>query len=185
MADPGDERSENPRFERRRGWEPPTGSDPPRPAGSDPAKTPGRGPSPPEGDRPRSVLGNSVAGQARDVAVGTMGEGISVVTFRLEQYDPHAGRTGLVTVRMVGPTAMGFATEGDWVEVNGKDKGGFINVKSAFNHTSRAQFRQRYGCVGAGMTVLVLSGILFILTIALIAALGSISIFGALPAWRP
>jgi hypothetical protein len=189
MADPGAEPPENQGFKRRGGWQPPTGSDlPPGPVEPHPAGADSQGPGPPEGDRPKSVLDNSVAGQARDVAVGSMsgpGGTESVVTFRLEQYDPHAGRTGLVTVRMVGNTAMGFATEGDWVEVNGKRKGGFLNVQSAFNHTSGAQFSRRFGCLGAGMVIVVLSGILFILMIALIADLGSTLMFGALSAWRP
>jgi hypothetical protein len=191
MADPGDESPENQGFERRRGWEPPSGSDlpsgldPPRSAGSEPADAVSQRPGPPEGDRPRSVLANSVAGQARDVAVGSMsisGGSLAVVTFRLEQYDPHAGRTGLVTARLLGDTAMGFATEGDWVEVNGKHEGGFINVQAAFNHTSGAQFTRKTGCmvVGAGMVIVVLSGILFIL---MVANLGFTSFFSGLSAW--
>jgi hypothetical protein len=149
MADP-DAESKGQGFKRRRGWQPPTGSDsppgavPPRPSGSDPADAVKQEHRPPQGGRFSSVLPNSVAGQARNVGVGTRqgpGGSVAVVTFRLEQYDPNAGRTGLVTVRMVGNQAMGFATEGDWVEVNGKSKSGFLDAKTAVNHTSGAQYR--------------------------------------------
>jgi hypothetical protein len=189
MAGSGAE-SEPQGFKRRRGWQPPTGSDsppdrvPPRPGGADPADVVNQGHGPPQDGRFRSVLPNSVAGQARNVAVGSVqgpGGSAAVVTFRLEQYDPNAGRTGLVTVRMLGNQAMGFATEGDWVEVNGKSKRGFLDVEAAFNHTSGAQYRRPVGCFGAAMVLVILSGIL----ILLIADVGSTSMFGAMFAWRP
>src|SRR5262249_28760703 len=151
------------------------------PAGSDPAKAASQRPGPPEGDRPRSVLANSVAGQARDVAAGSLsgpGRRGAGGAFPVGPSDPPSRRAGAVAATQVGNTAMGFATEGDWVEVNGKPKGGFLNVQAAFNHTSGAQFRRRYGCMGAGMVIMVLSLILFMLMIAVIA--GSTSIIGAL-----
>jgi hypothetical protein len=177
MADRGAE-SEEQGFKRRRGWQPPTGSDPPpgqvppRPKGSDPADVVNQGP--PLDARFRSVLPNSVAGQARNVSLGSLqgpGGSVAVVTFRLEQYDPNAGRTGLVTVRMVGNQAMGFATEGDWVEVNGNFKRGVLDAKAAFNHTSGAQYR---GSSGHGR-VLVIAVIAIVAVFTLFVA---IMIFG-------
>jgi hypothetical protein len=190
MADP-DAESKGQGFKRRRGWQPPTGSDsppgavPPRPSGSDPADAVKQEHRPPQGGRFSSVLPNSVAGQARNVGVGTRqgpGGSVAVVTFRLEQYDPNAGRTGLVTVRMVGNQAMGFATEGDWVEVNGKSKSGFLDAKTAVNHTSGAQYRRPAGCFGAVMVLVVLSGILLIL---MIADSDPTSMLSVMSAWRP
>jgi hypothetical protein len=191
MADPNAESSRKQGFNRRRGWQLPAGSslpsepDRPSPGSSHPPDAVGQGRGQPEGDRPRSVLANSVAGQARNVGMGTLqgpGGSAAVVTFRLEQYDPNAGRTGLVTVRMVGNQAMGFATEGDWVEVNGKSKSGFLDAKTAVNHTSGAQYRRPAGCFGAVMVLVVLSGILLIL---MIADSDPTSMLSVMSAWRP
>src|SRR4051794_6479516 len=91
-----------------------------------------------------STLPTSVAGLARAVNVTSVqagnGTSTTVVTFRLEQYDARAGRTGVVTVRLFGDDALGFVTEGDWVEVAGKAKRGFIKADRAINHTSQAQY---------------------------------------------
>ncbi len=170
MADRGAESGQQPI--KRRGWQLPSdpgsppGSVPPGPGGFDRADA-RHGPGPPQGVRPRSVLANSVAGQARNVALSNSG-GHAVLTFRLEQHDPYAGRTGLVTVRMRGDRAIAFVTEGDWVEVRGRSKRGFLDAKRAFNHTSGAQFRGPSAGWGAAaitvFVIFVLSVVAFIVT---------------------
>ncbi len=171
MADRGAESGQQPI--KRRGWQlppapgSPPGSVPPGPGRFDRADA-RHGPRPPQGARPRSVLANSVAGQARNVALGTM-EDVSRLTFRLEQHDPYAGRTGLVTVRMRGDQAIGFVTEGDWVEVQGRSKRGFLDAKRAFNHTSGAQFRgPSAGWGAAGITAVVIFVLLILSVMAVI-----------------
>jgi hypothetical protein len=151
---------------RRRGWRPP-GFNPPREVsgadlpGPDRPATGGQKFARPEGGPPNSVLANSLSGLARNVALATTQTSDStsktVVTFRLEQYDPHAGRTGIVNVRLRGDQAIGFAADGDWVEVTGRSKRGFVDAKEAFNQTSGAQFRARPGFArGVGIAGLVI-----------------------------
>jgi hypothetical protein len=105
--------------------------------------------------------------------MGTVQANISqaVVTFRLEQYDPYAGRTGLVTVRLLGNRAIGFVTEGDWIEVQGKAESGFINAETALNHTSGAQFRAPKGCYRMSLGAVLIMA-LFIFGIAASVLLG-------------
>jgi hypothetical protein len=64
-----------------------------------------------------------------------------------------------VTARLHGDQAIGFVTEGDWVEVEGTLAGGFLEAKAAFNHTSGAQFRSRsvFACGPAAGLMLFLS----------------------------
>jgi hypothetical protein len=64
-----------------------------------------------------------------------------VVTFRLEQHAPAAGRTSMVTVRLHGSRAIGFVSEGDWVEARGHSRHGFLNAEVALNRTSGAEYR--------------------------------------------
>jgi hypothetical protein len=123
----------------------------------------------PQAQQP-SMLPGSVSGLARAVNVGTIqapnGTQTTVVTFRLEQYHASAGRTGVVTVRLFEENALGFVNEGDWIEVTGKIKHGFLKADKAVNHTSHAQYsRARHTAakiVGAIALCLVL---LFILGI--------------------
>ena len=51
----------------------------------------------------------------------------------------------MVTVRMFGSGAIGFVSDGDWVEVQGESKRGFLNARVAVNRTSGAEFRPSRG----------------------------------------
>ncbi len=120
----------------------------------------GSQPAPPgRVNRPPPVLAGGVAGEVRNLAQGTVQHNngsTTVVTFRLEQHNPTAGRTSVVTVRMTGSRAIGFASEGDWVEALGPASRGFINVRRAINRTSGAEYQGsspgkslRNGCLWA------------------------------------
>jgi len=149
--------------------EPPGGQAPQRRTGwqlpGAPGSVPGGAPGPPQrqdraggrpahgdGLKPRSaappsaVLAGGIAGEARNIAQGTIqgsNSSVSVVTFRLEQHDPSAGRTSMVTVRLYGGRAVGFVSEGDWVEAKGQTRQGFLNAEVALNRTSGAEFRSK------------------------------------------
>jgi len=110
------------------------------------------------------VLAGGIAGEARNISQGTSG---AEVTFRLEQHDPSAGRTSMVTVRLWGNGVVGFVSEGYWVEVRGKSKRGFLKAQVAFNRTSGAEFRSP----GAGFKRGCLVGILIIALIAIVVVL--------------
>lgn len=118
-----------------------------------------------------TTLPASVAGLARAVNPTTVqnpnGTSTTVVTLRLEQYDARAGRTAVMTVRLFGENALGFVTEGDWVEVTGKVKNGFIKADKAVNHTSHA----RYSRSGGG-AVKVVQIIIFCLILSFILGIG-------------
>lgn len=114
-------------------------------------KTRGRPPPPP-------TLPRSVTGLASSVNVAA-----ADVTFRLEQYDARAGRTGVVTVRLFGDAAIGFVTDGDWVEVTGKNKRGFLKAARAFNHTTQAQYSGRGN--GCAIVVVCLVALLSLVTV--------------------
>jgi hypothetical protein len=161
----------------RRGWRPPddasasglSGSPGPERYELRPPEAPP--PPPHQPAAPPTTLPGSVAGLARAVnttSVQSGGNGVSttVVTFRLEQYDARAGRTGVVTVRLFGDDALGFVSEGDWVEVVGKSKRGFIQAAKAVNHTSQAQYsRSGQGVVKVVQYIVFSLVVLFILTI--------------------
>jgi hypothetical protein len=167
----------------RRGWRPPDDLTPDGPSGaSAPEPTSGneRRPAPPSpppviASSLQTTLPGSVTGQASAVAATSVqspnGIQTTVVTFRLEQYDARAGRTGVTTVRLTGEHALGFVTEGDWVEVLGKSKHGFIEASKAVNHTSRAQYsRSGEGCSKAALYVAyALFGIVFLAIAGFIA----------------
>jgi hypothetical protein len=156
--------------QRRAGWQLPgvTGSPP---GGPEPGSTAARRrdasgtPETRGAPRPSAVLAGGIAGEARNI---TQGAGTPEVTFRLEQHDPSAGRTSMVTVRLWGNGVAGFVSEGDWVEVLGKSKRGFLHAQVAFNRTSGAEFRSP----GAGFKRGCLVGILI-----LIIAVAAIVIF--------
>ena len=100
-----------------------------------------------------------MAGQIRNIAQGTVSNSNGstvVVTFRLERHYPSAGRTSVVTVRLGGSRAIGFALEGDWVEARGSASQGFVNVTQAVNRTSGAQFQATSGNKGLRNGCLVL-----------------------------
>jgi hypothetical protein len=139
----------------------------------------------PPQDRPSAMpttMPGSVSGLARAVNVasvqgGANGVQSTVVTFRLEQYDARAGRTGVVTVRLAGDSAIGFVADGDWVEVTGKTKRGFLTASRAVNHTSQAQYSAAgQGCAKIAAIVVFSLVVLFILGIGvsiLLSVLGA------------
>jgi hypothetical protein len=92
---------------------------------------------------PQARWRGSEIGQARDVSVQSPKNGIDLfLGFRLERHDAKSGRLGPVAVRLAGDGALGFASEGDWVEVQGKAKNGLINGNRAFNHTTRIGYKR-------------------------------------------
>ena len=92
---------------------------------------------------PEARWPGSEIGQARDVTVQSPKNGIDLfLGFRLERYDARSGRLGPIAVRLVGDRALGFASEGDWVEVLGKSNNGLIDGVRAFNHTTRTAYRR-------------------------------------------
>jgi hypothetical protein len=120
---------------------------------------------------PSAVLAGGIAGEARNIAQGTIqgsNSSVIVVTFRLEQHDPSAGRTSMVTVRLRGSRAIGFVSEGDWVEAKGQSRHGFLNAEVALNRTSGAEFRPA-SKVGrrVGHTIFYIAFTLIVLTILL------------------
>jgi hypothetical protein len=126
-----------------------------------------------------TTMPGSVAGLARAVTAtrvqGGNGTETTVVTFRLEQHDPRAGRTSVMTVRLLGDDALGFVSEGDWVEVLGKAKRGFIEATKAVNHTSQAQYSRptqalakAVGCVFLGVFGLVFVGTVVLIIMSIV-----------------
>jgi hypothetical protein len=170
--------------QRRTGWQLPGAP------GSVPGGAPGGAPGPPQrqdraggrpdhgdrskprsAERPSAVLTGGIAGEARNIQLGTIqgsNSSIIVLTFRLEQHDPSAGRTSMVTVRMYGGSAVGFVSEGDWVEAKGQSRRGFLNAEVALNRTSGAEFRTK-SKVGrrVGHTLFYIAFTLIVLTILL------------------
>jgi hypothetical protein len=162
---------------RRAGWQlpgVPAGASgppqPPRPAGGQPDRDDRlkRRSAP----RPSAVLAGGIAGEARNIAQGTIqssNSSVNVVTFRLEQHDPSVGRTSMVTVRLYGGRAVGFVSEGDWVEAKGQSRHGFLNAEVALNRTSGAEFRSAskvgrrigHGIFYIAFTLIVLTILLF------------------------
>ena len=150
---------------------------------------PGSGPgypgSGPGGQRPRgatpspwqsapaqpNLLPKSVAGLARAVNVSTVQNpnktATTMVTFRLEQYDARAGRTGVLTVRLFEENALGFVNDGDWVEVTGKIKHGILKADKAVNHTSQAQYSR-----SKHLAAKIIGGIALFLILAFILGIG-------------
>jgi hypothetical protein len=160
----------------RRGWRLPEDGAPGGPPGF---PGPGRGEQRLRGAPPPwqaasaqpSTLPGSVSGLARAVNPTTVqnpnGTSTTVVTFRLEQYDARAGRTGVLTVRLFEENALGFVNEGDWVEVTGKLKHGFLKADKAVNHTSQAQYSR-----SAHRAAKIIGAIAFCLVLMFILGIG-------------
>jgi hypothetical protein len=153
--------------------------DNPAPAGRPQPAAGSRPPSVPSSYAAAPVLAGGVAGEVRNISQGTVQRNnvpITVVTFRLERHDPSGGRTSVVTVRLRGSRAIGFASEGDWVEALGQSSQGFINVRRAVNRTSGAEFLAgsssrgfRKGCliaVGVYLGMCVIALIIYLVYIA-------------------
>lgn len=162
----------------RRGWRLPDdvtgGQSGPPPLERRPPDRPRAAPAPlrETASTPPATLPQGVAGLARGVAVTSVqspnGTQTTVVTFRLEQHDARAGRTGVVTVRLFGEQALGFAADGDWVEVTGKVKDGFLKAAHAVNHTTQAQYsRSGHGVANVVAIIAFCLVVLFILSIGI------------------
>ncbi len=129
-------------------------------------------------DSPPPILAGGVVGKVSKIAQGTIrhDKGSTFVsTFRLERHDPPARRTNQVTVRLTGNSAIGFASEGDWVEVLAPAPAsrGFINVRRAINRTSGAEFQSSERGLTNGMQLAV-----EVLVIGVILTMGLLSICG-------
>jgi hypothetical protein len=85
----------------------------------------------------------SSLGQARGVqqhAPRTIGS-LLITTFRLETFDAHRGRQPGHPVRLRGQGSVGFAGEGDWVEMKGLRLGGVVRGWAGINHSTGARYR--------------------------------------------
>lgn len=114
------------------------------------------------------MFGHSVRGEVTDVTDDRIGE--PVVTLRLERHDPHAGRTSVVIVRLIGTEALGFAERGDRVEVTGKQRKAYIAGSRAVNHTTGAIYT-RSGVRAAAPLLILLAIALISATVMVLLAL--------------
>ncbi|WP_271023388.1 hypothetical protein [Rhizobium sp. RCAM05973] len=88
-------------------------------------------------------MAGSIAGQVTDVEQATLQSGqtnVPILTLRLERNDPHAGRTFVASVRLVGTSVSGFADVGDWVEAIGRKSPTFLAATRCVNHTTQAVY---------------------------------------------
>lgn len=72
----------------------------------------------------------------------------TIVQFRLEAFDQDQGRLPSVPVRIRGEQAIGFAAEGEWVEMCGSVRGGRLRGRKGHNHSTGATYRSRWANLG-------------------------------------
>ena len=72
----------------------------------------------------------------------------TIVQFRLEAFDQDQGRLPSVPVRIRGEQAIGFAAEGDRVEMCGSVRGGRLRGRKGHNHSTGATYRSRWANLG-------------------------------------
>ncbi|HET9895447.1 MAG TPA: hypothetical protein VFQ44_11005 [Streptosporangiaceae bacterium] len=128
------------------------------------------------GEAPVPILAGGVVGEVSKITQGTIqhDKGSTFVsTFRLQRHDPPPGHAGSVTVQLTGSRAIGFAAEGDWVEVLGTANREFINVRRAINRTSGAEYQNPESGFTSGVQLAV-----EVLVIGFIFTMGILSIFG-------
>lgn len=130
---------------RRRGWQLPdpqsvSDTSPPRQEEHTIPRTP---PALTGQQIPAQTMAGSIAGQVTDVEQATLQSGqtnVPILTLRLERNDPHAGRTFVASVRLVGTSVSGFADVGDWVEAIGRKSPTFLAATRCVNHTTQAVY---------------------------------------------
>lgn len=164
------------------GWRPPSAtthprSDPPvadAPAASRDAHrtAPGRSPGPGGTTTSSRSRGDSrpasVAGEVRGLDVTTLaapnGVPVPVVTFRVEGRDPNGTPTGTTPVRLRGDAAVGFADDGDWVEVTGERRDGVLLGRRGRNTTTGAIYK---GSVGMSRSMKIAVTVVFLAVVAI------------------
>ena len=89
------------------------------------------------------TLSGALWGYVSGVSEGSVQTGEQpkpVVTLRLERNDPHQGRTSVLSVRLSGGEALGFAKAGDLVEAVGSRESAYLVAKDCVNHTTGAVY---------------------------------------------
>lgn len=146
-----------------RGWRPASGT-----AG---------GPLPAEPDR------GGLSGQVRSLQQRTeftgQGQGRQVVTFRLERHDAAGNRLQPVPVELRGTSFRGSLNDGDWVQVQGRQRGGTIYARAVRNLTTGGAVK-----VSTRRFVTVLA-IILMLAIVVGGAIVAFSFFGSGPGIVP
>jgi hypothetical protein len=88
----------------------------------------------------RSFNPNAIEGEVRGLEQRTERSSTSsssqVWTFRLDRFDNDGNRLRALPVQMRGRAFDGVISEGDYVEVTGKRKGGVLNARSVYNVTT-------------------------------------------------
>jgi len=150
------------RIRRRDGWRPPSERPKPKSDAPAPDARPGNGAATPPLTRPdgeEEIAGRRaafdsprkptsslrrVAGEVSGLGMASLPAGASeagpVVMFRVETRDATGSRTGIIPVRLKGASAIGFAEDGDWVEVSGRSRKGVLDAHKARNKTTGASF---------------------------------------------
>jgi len=92
---------------------------------------------------PTPTMRDSVMGQVTNVTLGSTSvnqDTEAIAMLRVEQHDPHAGRTSIYEIRLDGDETIGFARVGDWVEAVGKRKSSHIKAVRCVNLTTGAVY---------------------------------------------
>jgi hypothetical protein len=91
-----------------------------------------------------------VVGVARNIQLRSQQSGFAnfqrttqILSFRLEQYDRIGNRVRVAPVEMRGQNIIGFITDGDWVEVFGKEKDGLLDADATENLSQGALVEAR------------------------------------------
>lgn len=174
---------------RRNGWRPPLGvpkpsEDPDRVLPNVPAAESSDLPTDyeevadprlaPKHPHPAATFRRSVAaGEVSGLGMASLPSGTDevgpVVLFRLEARDKGGTRTGITPVRLHGAGAVGFAENGDWVEVTGRFRKGTLYAKKAWNRSTGASFQSSpfiRRLIIAAFIVFFLAVLAFIISIA-------------------
>lgn len=158
------------------GWQSPTTVNQPLPSSSPPkwVASP-TSVNPPQSRRPGALAGTARNIQLRSEPPGTGSYGATqVLTFRLEQYDSRGNRIKTLPVEMRGFSITGFINDNDEVEVFGKLEDGLIRTRQVQNLTTGATVQVKEPSKAAGITCLILTGLLMFTIVALVLYFGFI-----------
>ena len=160
------------------GWQSPTTVNQLLPSSSPPKRvtSPTSVNPPTQSRRPGALAGTARNVQLRSEPPGTGSYGATqVLTFRLEQYDSSGNRIKTLPVEMRGFSITGFINDGDEVEVFGKLEDGLIRTKQVQNRATGATVQVKEPSKTAGITCLILIGLLMFTIVALVLYFGFIS----------
>lgn len=85
---------------------------------------------------------SSVSRRADQVGKSRRAPPSQVLTFRLERFDEHGDRRGVITVELRGLELSGDVAVGDRVEAVGRIRGGILHAKAVHNLTTGGTVRQ-------------------------------------------